>query len=142
MTTIDNAMFNILSETNITCAKLIEAYVCVSTKQKHYTPLRDIQDEYDKFFPVTEINTEYGVVYIGCSVEKIGSIYYINTDTYYLFDDSVKCDINNTDKYFFSSCNSIISPATIKVIYLMGQRILKRAGSYKINTATINSESK
>lgn len=135
MNTINNELFNILRDLDITCAEFAQVIKDVLNTE-HYVPLKDKKLIYDKFIPITNIDVEVGNIYIGVPVIKILDVYYIDlSGGYYVFDETAKCNFADIKEYAFHSYEAI-SPAMVLAINvliakLQGKTVVTRGGLIK-----------
>lgn len=76
MNVINNKLFNIFRDLNITCAEFAQAVKDVLNGE-HYVWLESKYDTYDKFLPIAKINVETADIYVGIPVNKVLNIYII-----------------------------------------------------------------
>ena len=125
MNVINNKLFNILRDLNITCAEFAQAVKDVLNGE-HYVWLENKYDAYDKFLPIAKINVETADIYVGIPVNKVLNIYYINLSCgYCVFDETVKCDINDINKYRFVAYKPV-SPAMIDSMTMLIRQLQEK----------------
>ena len=101
MNIINNELFNILRDLDITCAEFAQA-VEEAWKYEHYVCLKGKYRVYDTFLPIAKINVEGVDIYIGVPINKSLNTYYIDLSCgYCIFNDGAKCDINDINEYRF-----------------------------------------
>lgn len=115
---LNKELFNILSDSNITCAEFAQAIKDVLNTE-HYVCLKNKKPIYDKFIPITNIDTEVCNIYIGVPVVKWSDVYYIGlSGGYCVFDETAKCNFADIKEYAFCS-DGAISPAMVSAINVL-----------------------
>lgn len=119
---LNKELFDILSDSNITCAEFAQAIKDVLNTE-HYVCLKNEKLIYDKFIPITNIDVEVGNIYIGVPVYKMLDVYYIDlSGGYCVFDETVKCNFDDIEKYAFHSYEAI-SPAMVLAIDVLIEKL-------------------
>lgn len=118
MNTINNELFNILRNLDITCAVFVQAVKEVMNDE-HYVWLKGKYSVYDKFLPITKINVEGVNIYIGVPINKSLNKYYIDIGCgYCVFNEGAKCDINDITEYKFVA-HGPVSPAMLDSVNVL-----------------------
>lgn len=119
---LNKELFDILSDSNITCAEFAQAIKDVLNTE-HYVCLKNEKLIYDKFIPITNIDVEVGNIYIGVPVIKRLDVYYIDlSGGYCVFDETAKCNFADIEKYAFHSYEAI-SPAMVLAIDVLIEKL-------------------
>lgn len=130
MNTINNELFNILRDLDITCAEFAQAVEEVS-KYEHYVWLKGKYGGYDTFLPIAKINVEGVYIYIGVPINKSLNKYYIDISCgYCVFNEGAKCDINDINEYRFVA-NGPVSPAMIDSINVLIKQLQEKKQQQK-----------
>ena len=125
MNIINNELFNILFDLDITCAEFAQAVEELS-KYKHYVWLKGKYSMYDTFLPIAKIIVEGADIYIGVPISKSLNKYYINIGCgYCVFNKSAKCDINDITEYKFVA-HGPVSPAMLDSVNVLIRQLQKK----------------
>ena len=125
MNTINNELFNILCDLNITCAEFARAVEEVS-KYEHYVWLKGKYGAYDTFIPIAKIIVGDDYIYIGVPINKSLNKYYIEVCCgYCVFDESVKCDINDITEYRFIA-HGPVSPVMLNSVNVLIKQLQEK----------------
>ena len=101
MNIINNELFNILRDLDITCAKFAQVVEEVS-KYGYCVWLKGKYGVYDTFLPIAKIIVEGADIYIGVPINKSLNTHYIDIGCgYCVFNKDAKCDINDINEYRF-----------------------------------------
>lgn len=125
MNIINNELFNILCDLNITCAEFARAVEDVWNSE-HYVWLKGKYGVYDTFIPIAKIIIEGVDIYIGVPINKSLNKYYIDiTCGYCVFNESAKCDINDITEYKFVA-HGPVSPEMINSVNVLIKQLQKK----------------
>lgn len=125
MNIINNELFNILFDLDITCAEFAQAVEELS-KYKHYVWLKGKYGVYDTFLPIAKIIVEGVDIYIGVPINKSLNKYYINIGCgYCVFNEGAKCDINDITEYKFVA-HGPVSPAMLDSVNVLIRQLQKK----------------
>ena len=125
MNIINNELFNILRDLDITCAEFAQAVEDVS-KYEHYVWLKGKYGVYDTFLPIAKIIVEGADIYIGVPINKSLNKYYIDIGCgYCVFNESAKCDINDITEYKFVA-HGPVSPAMLDSVNVLIRQLQKK----------------
>ena len=125
MNIINNELFNILRDLDITCAEFTRALEDV-WRFEHYVWLKGKYGMYDTFIPIAKIIVESVDIYIGVPINKSLNKYYIEIGCgYCVFDESVKCDINDITEYKFVA-HGPVSPAMLDSVNVLIRQLQKK----------------